>query len=188
MLSCVQASPPTENKKIGKRVTSQAICTVQTAGNLPRRKESLQSRLSSFRIYSYAAHVIVHSRSYFHLLFCDIYSRKFEELCVHAWKSFLDVLSSSMSYVKIYSTVWSASSLHYFSVNRSCHYIPCGKLLSLWIVLLHESLSFHICEYPSFSSYCFGNEHSANSSWKYHTCWMELNHFHVHELGPCPVS
>ncbi len=92
-------------------------------------------------------------------------------------------MSTSVGNIEIRATVFSAAAFLDFRVDGAGNDVARGKFHALGIVLFHEALACLVAQDAAFSANCFGDENALHTGRPDHSGGMELNEFHVHELG-----
>src|SRR5208282_474821 len=167
----------------GKRISAQAIRTMESRSRFAGGEESGQSGLRRFGIDTNATHDVMARGTDFHGAFGDVYVCQLFELVIHTGKFFLHVLRGLMRDVETSAAVFRAAAFLHFGVDGASDDIARGKFHALGIVLLHKTLAEFVAEDAAFAANGFGNEKSLHARRPNHARGMKLHKLHVHELG-----
>src|SRR6202165_3411461 len=172
-----------EDQEIGERISAKAIRTVKTCGGFAGGKQPGNVGLRRFGVHADAAHHVVAGGTNFHGALGDVHVGKFFELVINAGKFFLHVLGGLVRNVERRAAVFGAAAFLDFGVDGAGHYVARGEFHALGVVFFHEALARFVAQDAAFSAHRFGDQNSLNARGPNHSGGMELDEFHVHELG-----
>src|SRR5260370_12522033 len=183
ILGGCEACAAPKQQKVGEGIAAEAIRTMKPGCRFTGSEKTRHGRLRSFRVHSDAAHHVMAGGTNFHGTLGNVDVREFLELVIHARKFLLHVLSGFVGNIEIRATVFSAAALLDFRIDGAGNDGARGKFHASGMVLFHEALACLVAQDAAFSANCFGHENALYTGRPDHSGGMELNEFHVHELG-----
>ena len=107
---------------------------------------------------------------------------------IHAGQFSLHVFGGLVRNVQVSAAMLGAAAFAHFGVNGAGDHVAGGKLHPLRVVTLHEALAGFVAEDAAFAANRFRDENALHAGRPNHARGMELDKFHVHQLGSRFVS